>query len=256
MKLPSIREVIQKYDLKPDKKLGQNFLFDPTITDQIVSLCGDLTDKNILEIGPGPGLLTRSIIASHPKSFTAIEADERCVLALKELTDVHVIKGDALRFAENDLEGKLIVIANLPYNIGTELLFKWLENLPKFEFFVLMLQKEVVERICAQPNTKKYGKLSVMLQSVCEVETLFDIDPEFFYPPPKVVSTVVRITPKHDAHVDLRKLSRLCSMAFNQRRKMIKTTLAAITIPDTIDQSQRAENLSVGDFLEILKTFK
>ncbi|MFI4983719.1 MAG: 16S rRNA (adenine(1518)-N(6)/adenine(1519)-N(6))-dimethyltransferase RsmA [Rickettsiales bacterium] len=251
MKL-SIREVIKKYNLEPNKKLGQNFLFDPSITDQIVSLCGDLSHSNVLEVGPGPGLLTRSIISSKPHSFIAIEADERCVLALAELEGVKVIHGDALRFVENDIEGKVTVIANLPYNIGTELIFKWLENLSKFEFFVLMLQKEVVERICAEPNTKKYGKLSVMLQSVCEVETLFDIDPEFFYPPPKVISTVVRIIPKKDTQVNLRKLSKLCTLAFNQRRKMIKTTLSSLKLPESVDQSQRAENLTVAEFLAIM----
>ncbi len=264
--LPSVKDTVKIYRIKPDKKLGQNFLFDSGITDQIVLAAGDLTDQIVLEIGPGPGALTRSILASKANKVFAVEMDSNCILALKELERLsdgrlEVLHQDALRIDEENLTSqKIQVIANLPYNIGTTLLFKWLEKIQKFSGFILMLQKEVVDRICAQPSTHDYGKLSIMVQIKAMAEKVFDVDPEFFFPPPNVVSSIVRIIPyeKPRFKYNEERLEKILKAAFGQRRKMIRTTLSSV-IPNLdktllelgIDGTARAEDLSPEQFCKL-----
>lgn len=233
--LPSVKDTVKIYGIKPDKKLGQNFLFDSGVTDQIVLSAGDLKDKTILEIGPGPGALTRSILASSAKKIYAIEMDARCIEALRELERLsegrlEVKNQDALRIDEKSFGDLIYVIANLPYNIGTTLIFKWLENINIFSGFTLMLQKEVVERICAKPSTHEYGKLSILIQIKASAEKVFDVDPEFFFPPPKVVSSIIRIIPysKPLFEYNETRLQLILKTAFGQRRKMIRTTLSSL----------------------------
>lgn len=263
--LPPISEVIKFYDLKPDKRLGQNFLSDQDITDKIVHYAGSLKDKTVLEVGPGPGLLTRSLLYTDAKKIFAVEMDPRCIKALKVLGEIDqrlsIINHDALTLDEATLTSeKLTVIANLPYNIGTSLLLKWFENINKFNQIIVMLQKEVVERLIATPDDEHYGRLSIICNLLCDAEYLFDIDPENFYPAPKVVSTVVRLIPLSKPRFDcnVHKLSNITKAAFGQRRKMLRSSLKSIFNNPTaelesigIDPSKRAEELSVEDFCKI-----
>jgi 16S rRNA (adenine1518-N6/adenine1519-N6)-dimethyltransferase len=260
--LPSTKELIGIYNLETSKKLGQNFLLDESITDQILSYLPSLAGKIILEVGPGPGGLTRSILFRHPKILYAIEYDNRCIPILQMIEKqadgvLKVIEGDALKFDENTINGKLSIIANLPYNIGSNLVLKWIENIAKFEFITVMLQKEVAERICAKRSSKDYGRLSVIVQSVADSDILFELEPHHFYPPPKVTSAVLRLTPKENHEkVDLKLLSRITAAAFGLRRKKIKTSLARIiSFADlqalNIDSNKRAEDLSVEEYLKI-----
>lgn len=200
--LPSLKSVIKQYDLLPKKNLGQNFLLDQNITDKIVKASSMKSGDNILEIGPGPGGLTRSILALNPTKLTAIEQDSRCIKILEELKLIYpqltIVNGDALKIYEQDLvPAKTRIIANLPYNIGTVLLLKWLDNINYWSSLTLMFQKEVVERIVAEPCTKDYGRLSVISQILCDLEWHFDLKPEAFFPPPKVTSSVITLKPKN-----------------------------------------------------------
>lgn len=264
--LPSIKDTLKIYRIKPDKKLGQNFLFDIGVTDQIVLAAGDLTDKCVLEIGSGPGALTRSILASSAKKVFAIETDERCIAALKEverLSDdrLEVLHQDALQINEAALSGdKLQVIANLPYNIGTVLIFKWIENIHLFSGFIVMLQKEVVDRICAVPSTHDYGRLSILVQIKAKTEKVFDVDPEFFFPSPKVTSSIIRITPYPTPpyKYDEARLHIILKAAFGQRRKMIRTTLHSVFINLEevlsslgINSTSRAEDLTPEQYCKL-----
>ncbi len=263
--LPSVKDTVKIYGIKPDKKLGQNFLFDAGVTDQIVLSAGDLKDKTILEIGPGPGALTRSILASSAKKIYAIEMDGRCIEALRELErlsdgKLEVKNQDALKLDESSFGKQLYVIANLPYNIGTTLIFKWLENIHIFSGFTLMLQKEVVERICAKPSTHEYGKLSILIQIKASAEKVFDVDPEFFFPPPKVTSSIVRIIPhsKPQFTYNEARLQLILKTAFGQRRKMIRTTLNSLfsnlekTLVDLgISPTLRAEDITPEQYCKL-----
>lgn len=265
--LPSLKEVIQKHNLLPDKNLGQHFLLDSSITDQIVLAVGSLKGKTILEIGPGPGGLTRSILASEAEKVVAIETDIRCIAALLEIRAIagerlEVIQDDALKFDETTVSNqKFTIIANLPYNIGTLLLLKWLEKPEFFESIVVMLQKELVDKIVAQPKTKSYGRLSVLCQWLCEAESIFNVEPFHFYPPPKVDSAVIMLNPRiKPLYACNRKiLERVTTQAFGMRRKVIRTSLKGILGPDAeeklraldINPMSRAEELSVEQFCKI-----
>ena len=265
--LPPLREVIRKHKLSPDKKLGQHFLLNSSITDQIVLAAGSLKERVVLEIGSGPGGLTRSILASNVEKVIAIETDTRCIAALNEIQAIakdrlKVIQADALKFDESTItEQKLTIIANLPYNIGTALLLKWLERPHLFESIVIMLQKEVVDKIIAQPKAKNYGRLSVLCQWLCEVETIFDLEPFYFYPPPKVDSSVIRLVPRTKLQYpcDRKQLERITAQAFSMRRKIIKTSLKGILGADIlqkltslgINPTSRAEELSIEQFCQI-----
>ncbi len=260
--LPTTKELIKLYNLETSKKLGQNFLLDDSITDKILSYLPSIKDKAILEVGPGPGGLTRSILFKEPKSLYAVEYDHRCIPILKLIENeamgiLKVIEADALHFDENTIEGKLSIIANLPYNIGTSLILKWIKNIDKFEFIAVMLQKEVAERLCASASSDHYGRLSIISQSMADVDILFDIAPHHFYPPPKVTSTVVRLIPKTVRKaINLKLLGTITASAFGLRRKKIKTSLSNIISASNLESlginiSMRAEDLTVDEYIKI-----
>ena len=266
--LPPLREVIARHDLLARKSLGQHFLLDGNLTAKIVRGAGDLTGRTVLEVGPGPGGLTRALLASPAARIVAVERDARCVAALGELAEaypqrLHVVEGDALEVDEGDLLAPpAVVIANLPYNISTPLLFKWLEHGALFESLTLMFQKEVADRLTATPRQKAYGRLSIMVQWRMAVASLFDIGPRAFTPPPKVTSTVVHLVPFAEPPwpADRATLERLTAAAFGQRRKMLRSSLRALSgdvgallSAADIDPTARAEELSVEMFCRLAR---
>ena len=275
--LPPLRDVIAQHDLRAKKSLGQNFLLDRNLTDRIAKAAGPLEDVDVLEVGPGPGGLTRSLLRQGARRVIAIERDERCLPALKDVSDafpdrLEIVSGDALEIDESELMAKLgqcpvRVIANLPYNIGSKLLIKWLlvEKWPPwFSSLSLLFQKEVAERIVASPGVKAYGRLSVMTNWRCRARIAFDIPARAFTPPPKVTSSLVVITPTDipEPSVDPRELETVVGLAFGQRRKMIKSSLRALGVPvDTllaeadIDPSLRAENIDVAGFVRLTHAY-
>ena len=264
--IPSPATLADIHGLRAIKNLGQHFLFDLNITRKIVTYSGDLKGINIIEIGPGPGGLTQAILEKDSGKLTAIEFDERAIAALEELKHFYpekleIINQDALEVDLRDVAPKpRAIMANLPYNISTKLLTNWLDYASEFEFMTLMFQKEVAERLYAVPRTKDYGRLSVLAQWLCKVENLFDLDPEVFTPPPKVTSSVVKITPyKQPLYpANQKKLENVLRAAFGQRRKMLRSSLKSI-LPQAekqltdigINPTARAEELSVEDFCKI-----
>jgi 16S rRNA (adenine1518-N6/adenine1519-N6)-dimethyltransferase len=264
--LPSISEVLRKYDIRADKKLGQNFLLDSNITDKIARSVGNLKDVHVLEIGPGPGGLTRSLLNAGA-IVTAIEMDKKCYNALNHYLvpasngRLTLINGDALdmRVYEN-LPPKIMIIANLPYNISTALLTMWLDKLEMFSGFTLMFQKEVADRIMSDPNSKDFGRLSVKVQWQCDVRHEFDLPPEAFSPPPKVTSSIITISPldQRRGEANPQTLEKLCKAVFGQRRKTLRVSLKQISDTPTallekagIDDNRRPEQLSVEEFCAI-----
>lgn len=260
-----LKDVIKSFHLSPNKGLGQNFLTDSFITDQVVLSAGDLTGQTVLEVGPGPGGLTRSLLASPAEKIYAIEMDSRCIEALKQLQDLsdnrlQLIHGDALSFKLEEIHSpKLSIVANLPYNIGTMLVMNWLKQLDRINCITVMLQKEVVERFIAKPSTGQYGKISVLTQWLCNSESCFDIEPDFFFPPPKITSSVLRLIP-HTSRIpaEYRTLEKVCNCAFKKRRKMLRSSLVGLPrspeeIADAcqIDLTKRAEDLTVAEFCQI-----
>jgi 16S rRNA (adenine1518-N6/adenine1519-N6)-dimethyltransferase len=249
---------------RADRRLGQHFLFDPSILRRIVAAAGPLAGETVLEVGPGPGGLTRAILASEAALVIAIDADPRSLAALRPLEEqeggrLRLIEGDALALDPAALatERPLVAIANLPYNIATELLMRWLAALGSFRLLVLMFQREVALRLAAGPGTADYGRLAVMAQSMCEVERLFDLPPGAFVPPPKVSSSVVRLTPRPDRpdEPQRRRLEDVTRAAFGQRRKMLRTGLAGLAADTAgllaaagIEPTRRAETLSLAEF--------
>lgn len=223
--------------LSANKELGQNFLHDPQICDQIALCCGSLLDNLVIEVGPGMGNLTQAILALHPGvEIIAIEADKRFIPVLHKIAiyykdcTLHVIEGDALKYDFKSLinrkDKKINIIANLPYNIGTELLFKWLDSafLSYIDSIALMLQKEVVNRIIATDGSKAYSWLSILSQLLCDVELLFDVPKEAFKPEPKVTSTVLSLRPKKIVYPhNIVKLKMICHELFLHRRKIIRS---------------------------------
>jgi 16S rRNA (adenine1518-N6/adenine1519-N6)-dimethyltransferase len=267
---PPLREVIDRFGLQAKKSLGQNFLLDFNLTKKIARAAGNLEGKTVLEIGPGPGGLTRAILAARPRQLIAIEQDEKCVEALKDLTlkapHFQIITGDALEIDFKEFGSPpFIIISNLPYNISTALLTRWLKNARLFENLVLMFQKEVAERLVAKPDTKDYGRLSIFVQLKADCKKVFDLPPQAFTPPPKVTSTVVKLTPyeKPLYPCDEEALEKLTKAAFGQRRKMLRASLKQIT-PDAetllkkadIDPTRRAENLTVEEFCQLSLFYK
>lgn len=257
------------------KSLGQNFLQDVAVVERI---CGstEIADKTILEVGPGTGFLTRQIIKSKPKKLVLIEKDSRMIDILNGLitanSDINIklFNEDAQMFnLFKHFDKKITIIANLPYNIGTTLVMNWVERIERIEQMVLMLQKEVVERLCAKPNSGDYGRISVLVQSVCNVEHLFDVRPECFNPQPKVISAVVKITPKsataQPTHKEYEYLSLLCKIAFSQRRKKLVNVLKNdanfqnifknFDIYSFIPADARAEDITVREYLQIVREF-
>ena len=273
-KIPTTSELIKTHNLGAKKSLGQNFILDRNVTDKIARSSKNLKDYQTLEIGPGPGSLTRSILNAGTKKLIAIEKDQRCLAALNELKtaanyeNLELIEADALEIDELALfpgDEKFKIIANLPYNIGTILVFKWLKIAPKIASMHLMLQKEVVERIVAKPGEKHYGRLSVMINFLCETKMLFSVSRFVFTPPPKVTSAIVEIIPRDKplADVDFKKLERVVASAFGQRRKMLKSSLKGVVEnPEQllksvgIDPELRAERLSIEEFCKIAAKIK
>ena len=255
----------ESFGIDPKKSLGQNFLFDLNITRKIVASCGDISGLNIIEIGPGPGGLTQVILEQDIRKLYSIEFDKRAVTALHDLETVYgekfqIIEADALKYSIEQISEPKAVIANLPYNIGTKLITNWLDERGYFKFICVMLQKEVAERITASTRTKDYGRLSVIVQWQCETEILFHVPPSAFFPPPKVTSTVIKLTPRKQPlfPANKKRLEDVLRAAFGQRRKMIKSALKSV-LPDTenalknigINPQARAEELSIEEFCKI-----
>ncbi|HEX2886978.1 16S rRNA (adenine(1518)-N(6)/adenine(1519)-N(6))-dimethyltransferase RsmA [Vineibacter terrae] len=267
MTLPPLREVIARHGLAARKSLGQHFLLDLNLTDRIARAAGDLSAGTTIEVGPGPGGLTRSLIRQGAARLVCIERDARAVAVIGELAAafpgrIEVIEADALTIDLATLgPAPRRIVANLPYNISTALLTRWLHAAPALESMTLMFQKEVVDRLIAPPRTKDYGRLSVLTQVVCAVTRLFDIAPSAFVPPPRVVSTVARLVPHAPAAapaVDLHALEAVTAAAFGQRRKMLRTSLrAAFPTPEAalaacgIPPTARAEDLEPSQFVAL-----
>ena len=269
--LPPLREVIATHDLRAKKALGQNFLLDLNLTAKIARQAGDLSGTDVLEIGPGPGGLTRGLLAEGARRVLAIEKDARCLPALAEIAAAYpgrlsVVEGDALQINPLDhLTPPIRVAANLPYNVGTELLVRWLTPAvwpPFWETLTLMFQREVAERIVAQPGSKAYGRLAVLAQWRSDARIAMSLPPEAFTPAPKVSSAVVHLTalpaPRFAAEPDV--LSRVVAAAFNQRRKMLRAALKGVA-PDIEDRlvaaglrpTDRAEQVPIEGFCALAR---
>ena len=269
--LPPLREVIATHNLSAKKALGQNFLLDLNLTAKIARQAGDLTGMDVLEVGPGPGGLTRGLLAEGARKVLAVEKDNRCLPALAEIAAAYpgrleVVEGDALEIdALERLTQTIAICANLPYNVGTELLVRWLTPKvwpPVWSTLTLMFQKEVAERIVAQPGSKAYGRLAVLSQWRTDARIALHLPPEAFTPPPKVSSAVVHLTalakPKYEA--DAKVLERVVAAAFNQRRKMLRASLKGLSpaIEDHLNAvgiapTDRAERVSVEAFCALAR---
>ena len=272
--LPPLRDVIHRHGLDAKKALGQNFLLDLNLTQKIARTAGPLEGVTVIEVGPGPGGLTRAILALGARKVIAIERDSRCLPALAEIAAhypgrLDVIEGDALKTdfaalaAAEAAHGPVRIIANLPYNIGTQLLVNWLlpekeKGWPPFwQSLTLLLQKEVVERIVATEEDDHYGRLGVLCGWLTDARAAFDIPPQAFTPPPKVTSTVVHLVPRAaPLPCEAGKLERVTAAAFGQRRKMLRQSLKpvggeALLSRAGIDPARRAETLSVEEFVTL-----
>ncbi|HUZ67663.1 MAG TPA: 16S rRNA (adenine(1518)-N(6)/adenine(1519)-N(6))-dimethyltransferase RsmA [Beijerinckiaceae bacterium] len=279
--LPPLREIVRRYDLSAKKSLGQNFLFDLNLTNRIARAAGPLEGVSVVEVGPGPGGLTRALLASGAARVVAIERDERCLAALAEIADhypgrLEIIAADALAC---DMAGVVAaaqrlrpvrVVANLPYNIGTALLTRWVESEPWppwFDRLVLMFQREVAERIVATPNERSaYGRLGVLCGWRMQSRILFDVPPSAFTPPPKIVSSVVELVPRPaPLACEPLLLSIVTQAAFGQRRKMLRQSLkglasarfgadvAGLLAAAGIDPTSRAEQIDVAGFVRLAR---
>ncbi|WP_425082928.1 16S rRNA (adenine(1518)-N(6)/adenine(1519)-N(6))-dimethyltransferase RsmA [Ruegeria profundi] len=272
--LPPLREVIATHQLSARKSLGQNFLLDLNLTAKIARQAGDLSTCDVLEIGPGPGGLTRGLLSEGARKVVAVEKDTRCIAALNDIAaaypgQLEVINGDALEI--NPLEHltpPIRVAANLPYNVGTELLVRWLTPPvwpPFWQSLTLMFQREVAERIVAQPGSKAYGRLAILAQWRAEARIAMSLPPGAFTPPPKVSSAVVHLTalPEPRYPADASTLSRVVAAAFNQRRKMLRASLKGVA-PDIEDRlnaagikpTERAEQVPLEAFCALAREIK
>ncbi len=267
--LPSLRETVDSHGLMAKKALGQNFLLDQNITDKIIrsSLAArgteDFSQEDVFEIGPGPGGLTRAVLKANPHSLTVVEMDERCIEIMRELQAVYgeklnIVNGDAMKFdfGQPSTQRKSVV-SNLPYNISVPLLIVFLKQMRKFNSLTLMFQKEVAERILAEPDNKNYGRISVLSQLVCKVKLLFNLNPNCFVPAPKIWSSVLLFTPNEQlpAPEDLAKVEKITEMAFGQRRKMLRQSLKSLPNLEKacaaagVSLTDRAENVSPEQYL-------
>jgi 16S rRNA (adenine1518-N6/adenine1519-N6)-dimethyltransferase len=265
--LPPLRDVIRRHGLAARKALGQNFLLDLNLTRRIARGAAPLAEFNVVEVGPGPGGLTRALLLEGARRVVAIERDRRCLPALAELATafpgrLEIVEGDALTIEPTTLTpAPRKIVANLPYNIATPLLIAWLPRIASFADLTLMFQKEVAMRLAAKPGEREYGRLSVLTQWLAYVERLFDVTPKAFVPPPQVTSTVVRLTPRPEpqAPCDQDALERVTAAAFGQRRKMLRQSLkslgdAARLLRETmVDPTARAEDLTVTEFCALAR---
>ncbi len=275
--LPPLREVIARHGLHANKSLGQNFLLDLNLTRRIARAAGPLEDVTVYEVGPGPGGLTRALLMEGARHVVAIERDQRCLEALAEIASAYpgrltVIKGDALKVDERELlrdhPGPVRVVANLPYNVGTALLTRWLTVgawPPWYASLTLMFQREVADRIVAKPGTKVYGRLSVLAQLRARAAIRFTVPREAFVPPPKVTSAVVHLEPvaESSGSPGIAIVERVTAAAFGQRRKMLRSSLKKLVKdPERlleglgIAPTARAEELGVNDFARIARAIE
>jgi 16S rRNA (adenine1518-N6/adenine1519-N6)-dimethyltransferase len=269
--LPPLRDVIKRYQLSARKSLGQNFLLDLNLTTRIARAAGPLEDATVIEIGPGPGGLTRALLALGAKRVIAIERDDRAVAALEEISErypgrLQIVNADAMHFDPRPLLGSepAKIVANLPYNIATALLIGWLSIEPWppwFDTMVLMFQREVAERIVAHDGDEAYGRLAVLANWRAETKILFDISPAAFVPPPKVTSSVVRLLPRMaPMPCDRKALEQVAAAAFGQRRKMLRQSLkslgadpARLAAAAEIDPTRRAETIPLVGFVAMAR---
>lgn len=271
--LPPLRDVIKTHELNAKKSLGQNFLLDFNITRRIARFGGDLRDTTCFEVGPGPGGLTRALLIEGANQVVAVERDERCLPALADIAGHYpnrlvVHHDDALAFDWSSVGNasktkRNIIAANLPYGIASALLVNWLESEPWppwFDDMLLMFQKEVAERITAKPNTKAYGRLSILAQARCQVKIVMTLPPDAFTPPPKVASAVVSLKPfaARGPEASIKILGKVTAAAFGQRRKMLRASLKSLVNEPgelldaaNIKQTSRAEDLSVHQFVRL-----
>ena len=270
--LPPLRDVISRHGLDARKSLGQNFLLDLNLTSRIARAGGDLTGQTVVEVGPGPGGLTRAILAAGAARVIAVERDERCLSALAEIAAhypgrLEVVSGDALKIDVATMLGstqdsKARIIANLPYNVATPLLVGWLRTEPWPPWWAsatLMFQREVAERICAEPGSKAYGRLGVLAGWRSEARMLFDVSRQAFVPPPNVTSTIVHLIPRAAPFAcDADVLERLVAAAFGHRRKMLRSSLGGFTNDPAgllaragVEPTRRAEEIDVAGFVAL-----
>lgn len=271
VKLESISSYAKRFGLIPKKSLGQNFIYDESLCDRIVGLAGDLKDQVVIEIGPGPGGLTRAILKHNPRKLTVVEIDQRSIDLLQDLQTsypiLQIIHSDALQLSLNELadNGKVHIISNLPYNIGTKLLIKWSREMEAISSITCMLQKEVVERICASISTKEYSRLSVILQLLFHTKKLFDVARDALYPKPKVTSSIVQLIPRSHppSKSEIETLEKLTRFVFSMRRKKIAKSLGVLTSKASqileelnINPGSRPEELEPEAFLRVSRAMQ
>ncbi|MDF2763966.1 MAG: ksgA [Rhodospirillales bacterium] len=269
--LPPLREVIRRHGLSARKGLGQHFLLDLNLTRKIARAAGEIGAGTVIEVGPGPGGLTRALLLEGARRVIAIEADPRCLGALAEIGSafpgrLEIIPGDALEVDAGVLgDPPRRIVSNLPYNVGTALLLNWLKSPGAFAGLTLMFQKEVADRLLARPGTKNYGRLTVLAQWLTEIRPLFDIPAAAFTPPPKVTSTVLQITPRARplCRADRACLERVTAAAFGQRRKMLRQSLKSLS-PSAgrllklagVPETGRAEDIDIAGFCAIARALE
>ncbi len=268
--LPPIAETLREHRFATKRSMGQNFIFDLNVTSRIVRHAGDLKGCVVIEVGPGAGSLSRPILLAQPLKLIAVEKDRTALPLLTSLQNAagdifEIMQADALevdyRAISAQYSAPLKVIANLPYNVGTELLLGWLENADMFESLTLMFQREVAERICAAPGSKDYGRLSIVCQLLCKCHIEFDVPPTVFIPPPKVYSSVVTLIPHKQPlfGADVKKVEIVTRSAFSQRRKSIRNSLKAafgdrvedVLTKLALDPNLRAENLTLEQYSQL-----
>jgi 16S rRNA (adenine1518-N6/adenine1519-N6)-dimethyltransferase len=269
--LPPLREVIARHGIAAKRSLGQNFILDLNLTRRIARAAGPLEAGSVIEVGPGPGGLTRALLEEGAAHVVAIERDRRCLAALGELAAAYpgrleLVEGDALKLDPAALTPEpRRIVANLPYNIATALLLRWLDRIGEYQSLTLMFQREVAERLVATARSPAYGRLSVIVQWLTEPKILFDLPPRAFVPSPKVTSSVVSLKPRAMpvARTEKAALERITAAAFGQRRKMLRSSLRTLGVPvepllatTGIAPTARAEELSVADFCALARALQ
>ena len=267
--LPPLREVIARFGLDARKALGQNFLLDLNLTGRIARSAGDMTGVTVVEIGPGPGGLTRALLATKAKQVIAIERDHRFIEALQDVIQaadgrLSIVEGDALEVDPIQIApAPRAIVANLPYNVATPLLIGWLGRIEEFVSLTLMFQKEVADRLVAKPGSKAYGRLSVITQWRSDARVLFNLPAKAFTPPPKVESTIVHLTPRANPEpAEWKALEQVTAAAFGQRRKMLRQSLKSLGNAEAllaaagIAQTARAEEVDVAGFAALARAYR